>query len=165
MKPRRMGAPLACLLLAACASAPARWATPLQEGELLSRSKYGDYEKATYSFEHGLRDDPDLSITRNDWDLQFGNGGDVFSVTMVTDDRSRIVDLGPATWDELDRMLLPRLAPHADPEEREPDVAVVAGHVYLVRTVDSGTDQTAVLLVEELVPGDKVRFTWRRLAR
>jgi hypothetical protein len=26
--------------------------------KLLSRGKYKDYEKATFSFEHGLRDDP-----------------------------------------------------------------------------------------------------------
>lgn len=59
---------------------------------LLARSKHEDYEAATFSFQHGLRDDPDLAITRNDWDVQFGNGRDEFTVQMVTDDRSQIAD-------------------------------------------------------------------------
>ena len=150
-------------LLAACASEPPRWSTPVNQAELLARSRYDDYDKATYSFEYALRDDPGRTITHNDWDIEFGNGADTFQVTMVTDDRSRIADLGPQTWAQLDRLELPRLAPHANADEREPDMPVVVGHAYLVHTVDRDTDLTAVLRVEELVPGDRVRFTWRRV--
>ena len=50
-------------------------------------------------------------MTRDDWDLQFGKGGDSFSVTMVTDDRSRIVDLGVGTWADFE--LAPEEVPRA----------------------------------------------------
>jgi len=149
------------LALTACASSRFGDA-PLREGELLSREKYEDYQTATYSFEHGVRDDPDLSITNNDWDLQFGNGGDEFSVTMVTDDRSRLVDLGRYTWDELEHVVIPVPEPHAEPT-REPDLPVIPGHVYVVHTADRETDLVALVRVESLVPGDRVRFTWRLL--
>ncbi len=129
-------------------------------GELLSRRKYDDYDACTYSFEHGVQLDPDRSITRNDWDIQFGNGGDVFDVTMVTDDRSRIVDLGPSTWADLDFGPHDVPVPHAEPD-REPTVAVRVGHIYVVRTVDGETDITTLLRVESLVPGDRVTFTWK----
>ena len=45
---------------------------------LWSRQRYKDYEKATFNFVFGIRDDPGLAQTRNDWCLQYGNGGDTF---------------------------------------------------------------------------------------
>lgn len=141
-------------VLSGCAS-PA-----VQRGELLSRTRHGSYDTATYSFEHALRDDPDHRITRNDWDLEFGNGADVFNVTMVTDDRSRIVDLGSYTWADLEDVAAPIPEAHPEPT-REAPVAVIPGHVYVVHTVDSDTDLVALVRVETLVPGDRVTFTWR----
>src|SRR5262249_4828566 len=69
---------------------------------LLSRRKYDDYEKATFSFVHGVRDDPGLKITHNVRDLLFGNGdADAFDVTMTADSRTRIKNLGKLSWSEL----------------------------------------------------------------
>ena len=133
---------------------------PSRSTTLLSRSTHGDYEKATFSFEHGVRDDADLSLTRNDWDIQFGNGGDRFTVTMVADDRSRITDLGSMPWPAMALRRLPDLPAHPAPA-REPPVAVIPGHVYLVHIVDRNTDLYALLRVESLVPGDRVDVSWR----
>lgn len=148
--------PLATMLLMACGS------TSDPTAELWSRGNYDDYEKATFSFEHGLRDDPGNAITRNDWDLLFGNNGDVFSVTMVTDDRSRLVDLGPLTWEEFGKMTVDIPEPHAVPT-REPDLAVVVGHIYIVRTRDRNSDLTTAVRVESHIPNDRVTITWRRI--
>lgn len=139
-------------------------ASELRTGELLSRRAHDDYEACTYSFEHGVRDDPERAVTRNDWDLEFGNGGDVFSVTMVVDDCSRIVDLGRSTWDALEFEESDLPIPHLEPA-REPPVEVRDGHVYVVRTLDRDSDLTTLVRVESLVPGDRVEFTWRRLYR
>ncbi len=136
---------------------------------LLSRRKHRDYEKATFSFEHGVRDDPDRRITRNDWDLQYGNGEhDPLTVNMVTDDRSRIADLGPRSWDTLGDV--PSLSPFADNDRRDRRFRSVlalerawarTGHVYLVHTRDRETDLVALFRVESLVPGDRVTISWR----
>lgn len=136
--------------------------TDVQTGELLSRQKYSNYGKATFSFEYGLRDDPSLTVTHNDWDIEFGNGGDFFSVTMVTDDRSRIADLGASTWTDL--KISSDSIPHPYPAPaREPSVAVIEGHIYVIRTVDRDSDLTTLLRVESLIPGDRVTFTWKPL--
>jgi len=71
---------------------------PPQEVTLFSRRKYDDYMKATFSFKYGIRDDPGLKLTRNQWDLLYDNGDGGFSVGMSQEDRSRIVDLGELTW-------------------------------------------------------------------
>ena len=125
---------------------------------LLARAKYQDYEKATFSFEHGVRDDPKLELTRNDWDLLFGNGGDALGVTMVTDDRSRIKDLGAMRWSDV--KTIPELPAHPVPT-REPDVPAVVGHMYLVHTRDSNSDFYTLFRVEELVHGDSCTITWK----
>ncbi len=124
---------------------------------LLSRGKYKDYEKATFSFQHGLRDDPQ-NVTRNDWDLLFGNGGDVFDVTMVTDDRSRIRDLGAIDMESLET--IPKLPAYEEPK-REKSVPAVVGHVYMVHTKDSDSDLYALFRVEWLEPGDSCVIRWK----
>jgi hypothetical protein len=125
---------------------------------LLARAKYKDYEKATFSFEHGVRDDPKLELTLNDWDLEYGNGGDALGVTMVTDDRSRIKDLGAMRWSDIRK--IPELPAHPVPT-REPVVPAVVGHMYLVHTRDSNSDFYALFRVEELVHGDSCTITWK----
>ena len=131
----------------------------LPVAELYSRRTYKDYEKCTFSFAHGVRDDPDRAITRNNWDLQYGNGGDVFHVTMVTDDRSKLIDLGELTWMELSKVGFAVPRPYAVPT-RDGGRQVKVGHIYLVRSVDSDSDHTALFRVENLIPGDRVQFTW-----
>lgn len=117
----------------------------LGKATLFARMVHRDYQKATFSFEFGLRDDP-ACLHANDWDLQYGNGGDHFHVTMVADDRSRIVDLGEIDWGQLDTKRLAKLPPH--PQPRREFVPSAVGHVYLVHTVDRNSDLYALFRVE-----------------
>ena len=112
---------------------------------LFDRMVHRDYQKATFSFEFGVRDDPTYRYS-NDWDLQYGNSGDHFHVTMVSDDRSRIVDLGKTEWKQLDTTRLAELPPH--PRPRREFVPTVLGHIYLVHTVDRNSDLYALFRVE-----------------
>jgi hypothetical protein len=121
---------------------------------------YG-YEAATLSMEHASEAD-----AHNDWDLEFGNdqepGADWFTVNMVVDDRSFVVDVGA-------------LASAADaPEVVDPtehmvgafgaadDIPVVVGHTYVVRTLDDSTRQYAIVRVLAHVPDDHVDLRWCR---
>ncbi|MCK6461825.1 MAG: hypothetical protein L6Q95_18245, partial [Planctomycetes bacterium] len=120
---------------------------------LWSRQRHKDYEKATYSFIFATRDDPGLGRTRNDWCLQYGNGGDMLDVRMVTDDLSTITDLGPGDW--------ALLARRAAIQERETDRTPARfGHIYLVHTLDTDENFFALLRVTALRPGDRVAFEW-----
>ncbi len=126
---------------------------------LFSRQKYGDYAKACFSFEYGINGEEAVKITRNDWDVQFGNGGDFFHVSMVTDDRSRIADLGELNWS--DAIEVPVLPAHPDPKIDEPRVKAVVGHMYVVHTKDRDSDLYALFRVESLEPGDRVTISWK----
>ncbi len=117
----------------------------LSKATLFSRMVHRDYQKATFSFEFGVRDDPKF-LHANDWDLQYGNGGDHFHVTMVSDDRSRIVDLGQINWDGFAKKGLPKLVPN--PQPRREFVQTIPGHIYVVHTVDRNSDHYAVFRVD-----------------
>ncbi len=117
---------------------------------LHARSAFKDYEKATYSFEKRLRDDPE-KITRNDWDLQFS--GDLFRVRMVTDDTSTISDLGLATWDEIAARAV--LA-----ERTHSEVPARGSHVYLIRTRDTESAHTTLIRVTAFQPGRFAAIEW-----
>jgi len=90
---------------------PENWRTvEPKTATLFSRAKYKnieDYGKSTFSFKYGVRsDDVGREVTRNHYDLQYGqinwNGdSDWFTVTSVTDDRSRIKDLGEMNWSDI----------------------------------------------------------------
>lgn len=123
----------------------------LPAGELRDRRRYDDYEAATFSFEHGVRDDPDLEITRNDWDLQFSGGQ--FGVDMVTDDRSAILDLGAMEPRDFGAYVL------GEPQLQK-NARVVAGHAYFVGTRDGDTELATVVFVRSHVPGDTCTFDW-----
>ena len=127
---------------------------------LLGRATHGDYDKATYSFEFGIRDDPTVSIG-NDWDLQYGSVPNHFHVTMVSDDRSRIVDLGNGKLDELDFKRLRKLPAFGFPQREF--VQAVAGHVYLVHTVDRNTDLYALFRVDALEENHRCDISWKRI--
>ena len=120
---------------------------------LLSRSKYSDYEKATYSFRFGIRDDPGLAKTGNNWDLQFGNGGDTFSVVMVTDDRSTITDLGESTWEALSERTA--IEPGTDSRTH-----ATYQHVFVVRTEDTDALYFTFVRVACLKPGIACAIEW-----
>jgi hypothetical protein len=135
----------------------------IKTGKLLKRKTedgVDNYAYATFSFEYGGNGPEIQKLCRNDWDLLFGNSPlpDAFSVTTITDDRSRIKDVGRLTWDS--DFKVPRLPAYEEPES-EPSVKAVEGHIYLVHTRDRDTDLYALFRVEKLVPGESVEITWK----
>lgn len=132
-------------------------------GRLYSRAKYQDYDKATYSFEWALRDDPGREVTHNDWDLQFGYGGDYFHVDMTGGDRSRLIDLGELEWKDLDEDSIEIPQPK-ERGERYPQLPVHMGHIYLARTFDRDSDLTTLFRVERFIPSTSVDFSWKVIA-
>ena len=133
---------------------------PPQQATLKSRVVFRDYEQATFSFEHARRDDPD-GVCGNDWDLQYGNGGEFFSVVMVADDRSVMEDLGASTWEQVAQRQLPQLQPL--PAPRRLKTPAKAGHMYLVHTVDRDSNLYALFRVEKMA-GGACDITWKRYA-
>jgi hypothetical protein len=124
---------------------------------LLSRRMYDDYMKATFSFKYGIRDDPGLKITRNQWDLLYDNGDGGFSVGMSQGDRSRIVDLGETTWGALTKVPVVKALPEG---ARAGSVPSTQGHMYVVHTVNGTTDLYSVFRVEWLEPGNQCLISW-----
>jgi hypothetical protein len=121
---------------------------------------YDNYDLATFSFKYGGNGPITRRLTHNNWDILFGNSPDrdTFDVTMVTDDRSRIKDLGALSWD--DTFTLPSLEAYSKPT-REPSVSVVAGHMYLVHSRDRDNDHYALFRVEDLQPLQSVTISWK----
>jgi len=164
MKVRLVLLLLPALMLCGIRSTPAQ--TPGEEvktGTLLKRETIDgvdNYAYAAFSFEFGGNGPEVQKLCRNDWDLLFGNSPlpDAFDVTTVTDDRSRIKDLGKYTWD--DKFHIPRL-PAYEEHEHEPSVKAVEGHIYLIHTRDTDTDLYALFRVEKLEPGKSVEITWK----
>lgn len=127
---------------------------------LVSRRKVGEYDnysKAAFSFKYGMNGDESLKLTHNNWDLLFGDS-DTFDVTMVTDDCSRIQDLGEFGW--FDSLRVPVLVPHPQPA-REPSVPAIVGHMYVVHTKDRDNDHYALFRVEYLEPNVCVTISWK----
>ena len=146
-------------------------------------SKRNDWRSAPAEtvtlFKHGVRSDVGNKVTRNNYELLYGNinwdgDSDWFTVTMVTNDRSRIKDLGPLNWAEIDS--LPLLTLNAGPQDpvRFPSktetfeessrgrvTRVMEGHVYLLRSKDPESDFYTIFRVEKLLPNDQVTIGWR----
>lgn len=137
----------------------------IKTGKLLKRSienGVDNYVYATYSFKFG-GNGPDVQrLCRNKWDLLFGNSptADAFDVTMVTDDRGRIKDLGSYNWS--DKFSIPRLAAYEEPE-REPSVKAVVGHMYLVHKRDTDSNHYVLFRVERLVSEESVEISWKMI--
>jgi hypothetical protein len=130
---------------------------------LAKRAKIGEkdnYTQAAFSFKYGINGDAALPTTRNNWDLLFGNSPtpDAFDVTMVTDDCSRIKDLGELNW--TDNFDVPALPAYQEPT-REPSVKAIVGHMYLVHNKDRDSDHYALFRVESLEPGVSVTISWK----
>jgi hypothetical protein len=123
-----------------------------------------NYPYATYSFKFGGNGPKIQKLCHNNWDIIFGNSPepDSFDVTMVSDDRSRIRDLGKHTWAEQFRV--PPLAAYEEPE-REPSVKALEGHIYLVHARDTDTDLYALFRVEKLIPEQSVEITWKLIPK
>lgn len=158
----------------------------LQMVTLYSRIKYKADEgngRSAFNFSHGKRsDDSDRAILKNNYELLYGNinyngNQDWLSVTLVTDDRSRIKDLGKMDWVEInDAPYLPvsdvpqkgfRI-PVKGNENCEEDyechvVHVNEGHIYVVHTKDTNTDLYTLFRVDKLVPNDQVTISWKNV--
>lgn len=127
-----------------------------------------NYVNATYSFEKGTNGEKGLKLTRNDWDIEFFtlwrvDGSivqDVFDVTMVVDDRSRLKDLGQLEW--TDDLKIPALPAYEKPT-REKYVDAVVGHIYLVHTADSDSDLYTLFRLDEMKSGQSATITWKRI--
>jgi hypothetical protein len=143
----------------------------IKKGILQSRQKPNElgidnYEYATFSFLVGANGPEAQKLIRNNWDLQFTTRTaaektrDYFHVTMVVDDRSRIVDLGMLEWS--DAIELPELPAYEKPT-REKDVEAKIGHIYYVHTADRKSDHYALFRVEELKSGESVVISWKLL--
>ena len=124
----------------------------LAPATLLDRSYYDSYELATFSFLHGTRDDPDLRITRNDWDLSLS--GSQFYVNTVVDDRSRIVDLTAISPHEIG------VALDWGFEFTSERIDVHQDHTYVILTRDADSSLATVLHVTEYIPGRRCVFEW-----
>lgn len=153
---------------------------------LFSRAKYKDefegYGKSAFNFEHNVRSDVGLKITRNNYDILFGNftaregknqSSDFFTVTMVGGDRSRINDLGELNWSEnfdipfLDTSVEHQPVRHPSKTETVEESSngqitkVVVGHIYVLHVKDSKSDFYTLFRVEKLTPGDEVTISWK----
>jgi len=141
--------------------------TLCEPAELFDRERYRDYEKASFSFVGGRRDDPMYEL-RNDWDVLFSRTA--FDVVTVTDDRSLIVDLGERPLESLasgDLSELKRITADAvrrraaDPKGQSLAAATaILGHTYFVWSRDSDSDVAAAFEVMELVENRRCMFDW-----
>src|SRR6185369_1276111 len=137
----------------------------IKTGKMVKRkSENGmdNYVYATYSFKCGGNGPEIQRRCGNNWDVIFGNGPtpDAFDVSMVTDDRSRIKDLGKYNWQE--NFLIPKLVAYEAPE-MEPSVKAVVGHMYVVHTGDTEENYYALFRVERLVPEESVEISWKMM--
>ena len=135
----------------------------IKTGRLVKRkveNGVDNYAEAAYSFKLGGNGPEIQKLCRNNWDILFGNSPtpDAFDVTMVTDDRSRIKDLGKYDWGE--KLYLPRLSAYEEPE-REPSVKAIVGHMYVVHTRDTDNNFYVLFRVERLVSEESVEISWK----
>jgi len=134
--------------------------------ELFDRGDKSEYGKSVFSFEYGIRDDPQNEITRNDWDILFARNR--FDVTTVVDDQSVIVDLGAVRLadvraTEITRRLVEAAALlHEDREARAKVELADAqrDHTYFVWTRDPDSNLVSAFQVVELVPGERCVLDW-----
>ena len=137
----------------------------VKTGKLVKRviqNEEDNYAYATYSFKFGGNGPETQKLCRNNWDLLFGNSPlkDAFDVTMVTDDRSRIKDLGSYNWQQ--KFRVPSLAAYEEPETEE-SVKAVEGHIYLVHSRDEDSNHYTLFRVEKLTPGESVEISWKAI--
>lgn len=142
-------------------------------------AKDKDFGKASFSFQYGVRSDAGKEITKNDWDIKYGyasiNGSsDYFGVTMISNDRSRIKDLGKLRWPDIEQVPVLRANPgpykgirfpfNGEPIEVTSEGQVtkaVEDHMYVAHIKDDDTDLYVLFRVEELAPNDRCKISWK----
>ncbi len=106
------------------------------------------YIAATYSFEHGTRDDE--GATHNDWDFVLQRE---ITVCTVTDDHSEIWDLGELSYAD---GRSGKVAPAHGTRTHSP----IRGHLLAIHTLDDDSDLWTLLRVEATVPGESMVFSY-----
>ena len=130
----------------------------------MARTTFDDYEAATISFRYATVEED--GQVNNNWDLLFGNDQepdrDLFTVNMVTDDRSFIVDLGelPSICDVPSEVDL-RSQPTGVFGDHD-DIPVVLDHMYLIQNRDSAGNQLALVQVLGHATNRAVTLRWYR---
>ena len=124
----------------------------LKTATLFSRSVTGDFLESTFSFEFGTRDNQ--HGPGQDWDVQYTNGK--FLAQVNHGDGSRIVDLGQLTWDQVRLVDLPELPARA----KDAGAPAIAGHIYLVHTIDANSDLYSLFRVERQAEAS-CDITWK----
>jgi hypothetical protein len=140
-----------------------------------------NYGKSQFSFEFDLRSGDSNGPVRKDWDIKFGyitidDSSDYFGVTMISDDRSRVKDLGKMKWEEIKNVpILPAnpgpykgirfpIPPTGEPIEKTSEGQVtkaVKGHMYIAHIKDPDTDLYVLFRVEDLKPNDRCVISWK----
>ena len=114
------------------------------------------YPDSVFSFEYGSKD---LAIVRNDGDILYSENE--FTVNMVVDDTSFIVDLGDIPLVDVPETVDPSLYPTGRFGDHD-YIGVVVDHTFIIRTIDSETRQWAAARVTQLSPGASVTIEWLR---
>lgn len=135
-----------------------------QQVRLFARGPDDDYLHATYSFEYATRDD--MERIHNDWDVVLQGGLTpkqpfMLMVNSITNDRSRIADLGVVRLKAIDRAFTTTEG-HAALAFKDLPKAKT-GHAYLVHTLDDDSDFWAAFRIDEIVPGHSVLMSWKLL--
>jgi hypothetical protein len=146
-----------------------------------NENKNDGYGKSAFSFRYGLRSDAGSGMTRNNYEIEYGGmniNGDSnwFRVTLVTDDCSRIRDLGEMRWADI--FEVPDLPASLEPqngialsfksknfeESSNGQVSKVAlGHMYVLHTKDSFTDFYTLFRVDKIIPNNDVTVSWKNV--
>lgn len=125
----------------------------LPAAALLDRDYYDDDERASFSFERGLRGDSGLAlaVTHGDWDVLLGS--DLLVAHLAVNDQSLIADLGARRLEELEGITLEGI-------ELEERVAVRDGHAYFLWSCDDDTDLACLLIVRAHQPHRSCELDW-----
>jgi len=129
-----------------------------EPAELFDRARFGDYEKATFSFLHGVRDDV-LGVVNNNWELLFESNR--FFTISAGDASELICDLGARSLDSLTSAPLAELealveaasraARSTDTRRGDGERAPArAGHTYFVWSASGDSDLASAFEVVQL---------------
>ncbi len=118
---------------------------------LLDEAFYEDGQRATFSFEHGLRDDPGRRIVRGDWGAKLTR--DRFRMNTVVNDHALAADLGAVRPEALDGTTLDGL-------ELAEYLPVRLGHTYFFWILDTDTDLACLVHVRAHEVGRSCELDW-----
>lgn len=136
-----------------------------EPAELFDRARFGDYEKATFSFLHGVRDDVH-GVVRNNWELLFESNK--FFTIRAGDACELICDLGERPLDSLASAPLAELEALVESAAREArtssnageHAAATIGHTYFVWSANRDSDLASAFEVVQLERDSHCLLEW-----